>query len=214
MAQLELPGTQGRRNTRRTTTHNQDVHQACRFRFGSTVLQATGNLINRPDALVDPMTNQGHAAQFARDEDAGYGTLQIIAEDRDVRAGLDIAQPHGDRANGTDLFAISMPHTPRGMHQTGGLVNDRQHPLGTNASTTTAADAPMGIDVGMLTKRLVRADALGLVHLLAPTSIVRPPRSPLPQPDEQQQSQKGGANQNGQRPVYLAASFCASDRRS
>lgn len=205
--QAELPSPQRGGNARRSTADNQDVYSIDGLPGAGLGLEATGDLINGASSLIDPVADQGHAAQFSHDENAGEGTFEVLVEEGNIRPRLDIAQAHDDRANRADLFTVRVSDALGGVDQMGGSLDNRQHAFRADPNTTAAADTLVRIDMRMLTQRLVGADALGFAPFVQPLAVVPAAGAKFLRTQEQRRIVKQTRHGHRQRPVHGVCSF-------
>ena len=112
-------------------------------------------------------------AEFARDEDARHRGLQFRREHGDIGSRLNVAQPHRQGPYRAHLLAMTVADAVRGTHQARSALHDGQNvALDAGPNATETPQAQIGIDVRVLSDRLLGAMGRGLLQLRQEPTIL------------------------------------------
>ena len=113
-----------------------------------------GDIFNCPGALPRRLVQQSHAAEFARNEDAGYVGLEMRIKLRNVHAAFFGAENELDRIVRTGLFAGAMADADSRVDQHSFAVDHAECTFRTHRNATARSQAQPGVDFGMQGGRL------------------------------------------------------------
>src|SRR6266566_1709983 len=114
--------------------------------FQGAGLDRGADRVKRLAPLLGAFADQAHAAQFARDVDAGHVGFEIGVDLRDIDTALFGAEHELDRVDRARRQARSVADAVGGIDQFGLVVDDAQRVLGAGFHARRRSDAPGRID--------------------------------------------------------------------